>query len=118
MDNREITAAAYQPGVLLDVLKDHFGLKTDTGLSRKLCVSLAVVSRIRHRQTPITGTLLMRMHELTNTSIADLRRLMGDRRAHLRLSIPRLQSVEEFIKARKARNGAEREERTHRSYNS
>jgi hypothetical protein len=35
---------------------------------------------------PVTGSLLIRMHEVTDLSIQELRALMGDRRGKFRIS--------------------------------
>jgi hypothetical protein len=42
-------------------------------------VAPPVISKIRHRKLPIGASLLIRMHEVTELSIKDLRGLMGDR---------------------------------------
>ena len=42
--------------------------------------------KIRHGHLPVGASLLIRMHEETNISIAELRKLMGDRRKKYRLS--------------------------------
>jgi hypothetical protein len=45
-----------------------------------------VISKIRHRRLPVGASLLIRMHEVSNLSIRDLRVLMGDRREKFRIS--------------------------------
>jgi hypothetical protein len=45
-----------------------------------------VVSEIRDLRLPIGASLLIRMHEVSDLSIRDLRYLMGDRRAQFRIS--------------------------------
>ena len=49
-------------------------------------VAPPVISKIRHRTLPVGASLLIRMHEVTQMSIRDLRDLMGDRRTKYRLS--------------------------------
>jgi hypothetical protein len=76
----------YDPDTLLDAIIKQLRLKNDAALSRALEVAPPVISKIRHRKLPIGASLLIRMHEVTELSIKDLRGLMGDRRAKFRIS--------------------------------
>jgi hypothetical protein len=76
----------YDPDNLLDTLIKQLHLKNDAALSRALEVAPPVISKIRHRRLPIGASLLIRMHEISDLSISDLRGLMGDRRAKFRIS--------------------------------
>ena len=76
----------YDPNLLLDTLRERMQLKNDAALSRALEVAPPVISKIRHRTLPVGASLLIRMHEVTQMSIRDLRDLMGDRRTKYRLS--------------------------------
>ena len=76
----------YDPNRLLDTLRERMQLKNDAALSRALEVAPPVISKIRHRTLPVGASLLIRMHEVTQLSIRDLRDLMGDRRAKYRVS--------------------------------
>ena len=76
----------YDPDQLLATLIGKLNLKNDTALSRALEVSPPVISKIRHRRLPVTASLLIRMHEVSALSIAELRQLMGDRRGKFRIS--------------------------------
>ncbi|MDB5841081.1 MAG: hypothetical protein JWQ23_3033 [Herminiimonas sp.] len=71
---------SYNPNNLLDVLIEKMKLKNDAALSRALAVAPPVISKIRHRRLPVGASLLIRMHEVTDMSIKELRDLMGDRR--------------------------------------
>lgn len=75
----------YDPANLLASLIGKLHLKTDADLSRALGVAAPVISKIRHRKTPVSASLLIRMCEATNLSIHDLRLLMGDRRNTFRI---------------------------------
>src|SRR3954471_4126841 len=68
---------SYNPNHLLDVLLGKMQLKNDAALSRMLEVAPPVISKIRHHRLPVSASVLMRMHEVTNISIDDLRYLMG-----------------------------------------
>jgi plasmid maintenance system antidote protein VapI len=72
-------------------------LKNDAALSRALEVAPPVISKIRHRRLPVGASMLIRMHEVSNLSVAELRNLLGDRRQKYRLSTvqgkPKLDSL-------------------------
>lgn len=70
----------YDPNKLFDTLIKQLGLKNDAALARLLEVSPPVISKVRHRNLPVGATLLIRMHEISELSIKDLRSLMGDHR--------------------------------------
>jgi hypothetical protein len=76
----------YNPDHLLATLIGKLNLKNDAALSRALEVAPPVISKIRHRRLPVGASLLIRMHEVTDLSIKDLRDLMGDRRNKYRIS--------------------------------
>jgi hypothetical protein len=77
---------AYDPNNLLDTLIDKLDLKNDAALSRALEVAPPLISKIRHGRLPIGASMLIRMHEVSDLSIRDLRYLMGDRRNKFRIS--------------------------------
>ncbi|MGV3654676.1 MAG: hypothetical protein ACO1N5_10705 [Noviherbaspirillum sp.] len=76
----------YDPDNLLGSLRGRLNLKNDAALSRALEVAPPIISKIRHRRLPVGASLLIRMHEVTDLSIKDLRELMGDRRNKFRIS--------------------------------
>jgi hypothetical protein len=84
--NRLADQVNYDPNNLLDALIQKLGLKNDAALSRALEVAPPVISKIRHRRLPVGASLLIRMHEVSDLSIKDLRILMGDRRDKFRIS--------------------------------
>ncbi|MRW89956.1 hypothetical protein GJ699_08170 [Duganella sp. FT80W] len=75
----------YSPARLLDVLVARLRLKNDAALSRLLGVEAPTISKIRHKRLRVGAAMLLRMHEVSNLSIDELRALMGDRRARMRL---------------------------------
>jgi hypothetical protein len=81
-----LAQSEYDPNRLLDNLIARFHLKNDAALSRALEVTPPVISKIRHNKLPIGASLLIRMHEFSEMSIAELRNLMGDRRGQYRIS--------------------------------
>jgi hypothetical protein len=69
--------AAYDPNRVLDAIIEKLNLKNDAALSRALEVAPPVISKIRHRTLPIGATILLRMHEVSDFSIRELRALMA-----------------------------------------
>ena len=76
----------YEPNRLLDHLVDRLDLKNDAALARLLDVAPPVISKIRHYRLAIGASLLIRMHEVSDISIGNLRILMGDRRSKFRVA--------------------------------
>ena len=85
-DEAELENRVYDPNHLLDTLIKKMSLKNDAALSRALEVAPPVISKIRHNRLPVGASLLIRMHEVSELSIKELRELMGDRRAKFRIS--------------------------------
>jgi hypothetical protein len=86
MSDPLIDQETYDPNKLLDALIERIGLKNDAALSRVLEVAPPVISKIRHRRLPVGASLLIRMHEVSELSIKELRELMGDQRGKFRIS--------------------------------
>ncbi|MGK5049492.1 hypothetical protein ACQ4WP_26890 [Janthinobacterium sp. GB4P2] len=63
---------------LLDAVMAKLHLKNDAALSRALEVAPPVVSKIRHGRLPIGASLLIRMHEVSDMAIGELKRIARD----------------------------------------
>ena len=68
---------SYDPNKVLDAIIERLNLKNEAALSRALEVAPPVISKIRHRTLPIGATILLRMHEVSEFSIRELKALMG-----------------------------------------
>lgn len=68
--------AVYDTNRVLDAIIQKLRLKNDAALSRVLEVAPPVISKIRHNTLPIGATILLRMHEVSDFSIRELRALM------------------------------------------
>ena len=66
-------SAVYDPNRVLDAIIQKLRLKNDAALSRVLEVAPPVISKIRHHTLPIGATILLRMHEVSDFSIRELR---------------------------------------------
>lgn len=78
---------SYDPNNLFDSIIESMNLKNDAQLAKVLEVAPPVISKIRHRRIPVGASLLIQMHEVTNRSIAELRKMMGDTRKSFRSSV-------------------------------
>lgn len=72
--------STYDPNQLLDGVIEYLNVKNDAALSRALAIAPPIISKIRHRKMVVGPALLIRMHEITDLSIRDLRAMMGDKR--------------------------------------
>ncbi|GAC1426390.1 MAG: hypothetical protein NVSMB6_26670 [Burkholderiaceae bacterium] len=84
----------YDPDLLLDTLLEHLNLKDDAALSKTLHIAKPLLTGIRERNVGVGGGLLQRMAEVSDLSIANLRELMGDQRARLRVGSGQIRRVE------------------------
>jgi hypothetical protein len=89
----QMLQASYDPNRLLDTLMSRMNLKSDAALARALDVAPAMISKIRHKHSPIGAWLLIEIHELTGIGIRELRDLMGDRRLKYRFSIAEQKAI-------------------------
>jgi hypothetical protein len=64
------------PNKLLDAIIGKLHLKNDAALSRVLEVAPPVISKLRHGTLPIGPTILIRMHEVSDMGIREMRALM------------------------------------------
>lgn len=76
----------YQPSRLFDAICKNCALKTDSELAALLGIGNAQICKVRHGQQPLSGQLLLRIHEVTGIEIRQLKSMMGDRRARQRPS--------------------------------
>lgn len=75
----------YDPNYLLNALIKHFSLKNDAALAKTLGISSLIIKNIRRLTQPMSGTILILIHEKTKFSLSELRMYMGDRRQKLRI---------------------------------
>jgi hypothetical protein len=86
----------FDPSKLLDLIKEQFGLQTDSELAVLLNMTSPQISRIRHWGQPLSASALIKIHEISGLSIERLKQLCGDRRASHRVRrSPTVQRVAE-----------------------
>jgi transcriptional regulator with XRE-family HTH domain len=76
----------YNPDLLLNALMDKMHLKEDAELAKRLRMDKRLLGQIRNRRLQISGSMLMQMQEATGITIAELRRILGDRRSKSRMA--------------------------------
>ena len=81
-----VKAAPYNPSDLFDLLGKKYSIKTDVQLGILLGIGNPLICKIRRRIQPISGSLLIRIHEITGMSIREIKDVMGDRRSKQRAS--------------------------------
>lgn len=64
------------PNYLLNAVLAHLKLKNDAALCRLLDINPPVISKIRHGKLSIGPLMLLRLHDKTGMSIAQLRALL------------------------------------------
>ena len=84
---------SYDSNHLLDSILDNLHLPNDAALCEALDVDEAVISDLRKMNREVDAALLIRMHELTDISIAGLRNILGDRRRKSRFAVEQDQPV-------------------------
>ena len=68
----------FDPNLVLDDLLYRFSLKNDAALSRMLHLRPPIISKLRHHRIRISPFILIRIHEVTQLTIREIRALMGD----------------------------------------
>lgn len=86
MYTHTVNGESYNPSNLFDSLCRRYGAKTDVQLAILLGVGSPVICKMRRRVVPVSGSLLIRIHEITGISIHELKETMGDRRSKQRAS--------------------------------
>ena len=76
----------YNPGLLLNSLLERMQLSEDGELAKRLRIDRRLLNKIRERRLQVSGSMLMQMQEATGITIAELRRLLGDRRSTSRMA--------------------------------
>jgi hypothetical protein len=71
---------AYSPSDLIDNLKVLLNLKNDFSFSKKFGFSPAHISKLRHKKSVVSPDFLLRIHDVSEISIAELKKMMKDNR--------------------------------------
>ena len=85
MPTAEIDGKIFDPGKLLDAIKTRYGMNTDRELAKLLDMTSPQISRIRKRETPLSSSAIIKIHEVSGLPIASLKSICGDRRTGQRV---------------------------------
>ena len=87
-------SSTYDPGHLLDRLREKMRLKQDSALAKALKIDKLLILNIRERRVQISGSMLLLMQEVSGISVDDLRSMLKDRRRKSRMEgVPRFPLV-------------------------
>lgn len=87
---------SYDPARLFDTVRQRLQLHSDKALAKALKIAPPLLANLRQRVLPVSGSLLLRIQDVSGIAVAELQRVLGDRRRRMRLALA----------ARKASNGA------------
>ncbi len=73
---------AYSPSDLIDKLMILFNLKNDLSFSKKFGFSPSHISKLRHKKTVISPNFLLRIHDASQISIFELKKMLKDKRKY------------------------------------
>ncbi|WP_426106413.1 hypothetical protein [Massilia sp. TSP1-1-2] len=71
------TTAAAGANQLFDFIIEKMALKNDAALGRALEVAPPVISKIRHGKLPVTARMMIKIHDVANMSIREIRTFLG-----------------------------------------
>lgn len=77
----------YDPARLLDTLRQRLQLHSDKALAKALQIAPPLLARLRERGVPVSGSLLLRIQDVSGIAIDELQRVLGDRRRRMRLAL-------------------------------
>lgn len=77
---------SYSPDRLLDTVMQWYGITTDKALARKLGFTPHVIAGLRSRRIPVAAWMLKWIADCTGSDVREVRQVLGDRRAKVRLS--------------------------------
>jgi hypothetical protein len=72
-----LASPEYRPEALLNFIISRLGLKNDAQLADALELRAPTISKIRNRKLAISPAFLIRVHDVTDISVFELRRLIG-----------------------------------------
>lgn len=87
MTASNINSLPYDPSRLFDLLRQRLQLHSDKALAKALQIAPPLLARLRHRGLPMSGSLLLRIQDVSGIAVDELRRVLGDRRRRMRLAI-------------------------------
>ena len=75
-----LNVETFDPNKMFDTVIEKLSLRNDAALCRWVGVGPPVISKMRHGKLSVGASMLIRLHEISDISIKELRTLMGDDR--------------------------------------
>jgi transcriptional regulator with XRE-family HTH domain len=72
----------YSPIYFFDGLKRRLSILTDASVCRIFNISPSTVSKIQHGHSAVSPEILLKIHEMTDIPIFELREMMQDKRRY------------------------------------
>jgi hypothetical protein len=82
-----LNTKGYAPNNLFDWLIEIHDLRNDAALAKALKIHPAVISKARHYLTPVSAELILRIHDVFEVPVSEIRTAMG-----LKLTIKKFNS--------------------------
>jgi transcriptional regulator with XRE-family HTH domain len=72
----------YSPIYFFDELKKRLNILTDASVCKTFNISPSTISKIQHGHSAVSPEILLKIHEMTNIPIFELREMMQDKRRY------------------------------------
>jgi len=82
-----IDTSSYDPARLFDTVRQRLQLHSDKALAKALQIAPPLLAHLRQRVLPVSGSLLLRIQDVSGIAVAELQRVLGDRRRRMRLAL-------------------------------
>jgi hypothetical protein len=70
----------YSPTHFLDELKQRFNFSSDASMCRTFDISPSTISKVRHLKIAVSPEIFLKIHDMTDIPIFELRKMMQDNR--------------------------------------
>lgn len=77
LDTDMLACLTYDPDRLLNAIMAKLKIKNDAGLAAALGLNAPTISKIRARRGPISNSVILRIHDVTQLPVDKIRELMG-----------------------------------------
>ena len=83
----DIDPSSYDPARLFDTVRQRLQLHSDKALAKALQIAPPLLTHLRQRVLPVSGSLLLRIQDVSGIAVTELQRVLGDRRRRMRLAL-------------------------------
>ena len=72
-----LSSPEYQPGRLIDTLREKLALSSDSALASKIGIDKIIISKIRNKRRPVSAAMWLVFNQEVGLTIGTLRELAG-----------------------------------------